>query len=67
MGSLDQLVTLQHTYPRLVKIKKRHPERLAWIKEKHETHTRISNITLPSGKDLTLMTSLSNSTSKEEL
>lgn len=34
-------------------------------KKKHETHTRISNITLLSGKDLTLMTSLSNSTSKD--
>ena len=67
MDSLDQFVTLQHTYPRLVKIKKRHPERFTWMKEKHETHTRISNITLPSGKNLTLMTSLSNSTSKEEL
>ena len=67
MEALDQFVTLKHTYPRLVKIKKRHPERFTWIKEKQETHTRISNIILPSGKNLTLMTSLSYSTSKEAL
>lgn len=48
MKSTDETVILRHTYQRLEKIRKKHPERLERMKEKGYTNTRIMTSMLPS-------------------
>lgn len=67
MGSTDEAVILRHTYQRLGKIRKKHPERYEHMKEKAGTNTRIMTSILPSGKELALMTNLPFEISQKQL
>ena len=67
MKSTDETVILRHTYQRLEKIRKKHPERLERMKEKGYTNTRIMTSMLPSGNELTLMTNLPFEFSQKQL
>lgn len=67
MKSQDETVLLKHTSQRLMKIRKKHPERYEHIKEKEKTQVRISVPELPSGKDLALMTNLPTEITLEQL
>lgn len=67
MKSHDETVFLKHTSQRLTKIRKKHPERYEYMKEKGETQVRISVSELPSGKDLALMTNLPTEIRPEQL
>lgn len=67
MKSSDEVVVLQHTYQRLEKIRKRHPERFEHMKEKTSTNTRIVTSTLLSGKELALMPNLPFEISQKQL
>ena len=63
----DEEVILKHSYARLKKIQKKHPERYEELKKKNGTAVRISRSKLPSGNELLLMTNLSTNISTEEL
>lgn len=67
MESSDEMVILRHTYQRLEKIRKKHPERFEHMKEKASTNTRIITSLLPSGKELALMTNLPFEISQKQL
>lgn len=67
MKSPDETVLLKHTSQRLMKIRKKHPERYEHMKEKGKTQVRISVSELPSGKDLVLMTNLPTEITPEQL
>lgn len=67
MKSSDEEVIIKHSYARLKKIQKKHPERYEQLKKKNGTAVRISRSMLPSGKELLLMTNLSAGICKEEL
>lgn len=67
IGSTDETVILRHTYQRLGKIRKKHPERFEHMKEKSNTNTRITTSILPSGKELALITNLPFEFSQKEL
>lgn len=67
MKSADETVVLRHTYQRLDKIRKKHPERLERMKEKGSTNTRIMTSMLPSGNELVLMTNLPFNFSQKQL
>lgn len=67
MKSTDETVILRHTYQRLEKIRKKHPERLERMKEKGYTNTRIMTSMLPSGNELALMTNLPFEFSQKQL
>lgn len=67
MKSTDESVILRHTYQRLEKIRKKHPEVFQHMKEKGDTNTRIMTSKLPSGKELALMTNLPSEFSQEQL
>lgn len=67
MKSHDETVLLKHTSQRLTKIRKKHPERYEYMKEKGETQVRISVSELPSGKDPALMTNLPTEITPEQL
>lgn len=63
----DETVLLKHTLQRLTKIRKKHPERYEYMKEKGKTQVRISVSELPFGKDLALMTNLPTEITAEQL
>lgn len=67
MKSHDETVLLKHTSQRLTKIRKKHPERYEYMKEKVETQVRISVSELPSGKDQALMTNLPTEITPKQL
>lgn len=67
MRLTDETVILRHTYQRLERIRKKHPERFEHMKEKGNTNTRIMTSMLPSGNELTLMTNLSLEFSQKQL
>lgn len=67
MESSDEMVILRHTYQRLEKIRKKHPERFEHMKEKARTNTRITTSLLPSGKEMALMTNLPFEISQKQL
>lgn len=67
MRSTDENVVLRHTYQRLAKIRKKHPELFQHLKEKGRTDTRIITAKLPSGKGFALMTNLPFKFSQEQL
>lgn len=67
MKSTDETVVLRHTYQRLEKIRKKHPERFEHMKAKGSTNTRIMTSMLPSGNELTLMTNLPFEFSQKQL
>ena len=67
MASDDEHVELSCTGARLRKVKSRHPDAAERLRQKGCIRTRILNCALPSGKVLTLMTSLSTAHSAEEL
>ena len=58
MKSCDELVSIKHSYARLRKINKNHPESYEYMKEKGNTAVRILKSSLPSGQELALMTDL---------
>jgi hypothetical protein len=58
MTSDDESVRLAHTYPRLKKIAKNHPERVDELRAKGHTDTRIIACQLAGGSEMTLMTNL---------
>lgn len=63
----DETVLLEHTSQRLMKIRRKHPERYEHMKEKGKTQVRISISELPSGKDLVHMTDLPTVITPEQL
>lgn len=63
----DETVLLKHTSQRLMKIRRKHPERYEHMKEKGKTKVRISVLELPSGKDMVLMTNLPTVITPEQL
>ena len=67
MAGDDEAVVVAHTGTRLATIRRRDPEAAARLKEKGHTCTRIVNLALPSGKRLTLMTSLAARHSGKEV
>lgn len=67
MQSTDENVVLRHTYQRLAKIRKKHPELFQHLKEKGRTDTRIITAKLPSGKGFALMPNLPFKFSQEQL
>ena len=67
MAGDDGQAVIQHTSQRLATIRSRDPEAAARLKEKGRTRTRILNLALPSGKAITLMTSLPASHSSQEV
>ena len=58
MASDNENVRLEHTYSRLQKIRKNHPERVDELRAKEYTDTRIINSTLVNGSLITFMTNL---------
>lgn len=60
MRSSDETVLLEHSYQRLQKIRKKHPECYEKMKAKQKTQVRISESLLSSGNTLVLMTNLPN-------
>lgn len=58
MESDDEMVKLQHTYPRIAKIRKKHPEAAASLVAKGHTETRIVRDITPSGEEIAFATSL---------
>ncbi len=67
MKPQDGIVHLGHTSARLSKIRKKHPERYKWMKEKRETTARIPRSILPSGQELVLLTDLPVEVTAEQL
>ena len=67
MNSSDEEVIIKHSYSRLKKIQKKHPDRYEQLKKKDGTAVRISRSKLPSGNELLLMTNLFTDISTEEL
>ena len=67
MQSADEKVILKHSFARLQKIRKKHPERYEQMQKKGSTLVRISKSTLPSGNELALMTDLPDTITAEEL
>ncbi|MEF2877729.1 MAG: transposase [Blautia sp.] len=67
MRSSDETVLLEHSYQRLQKIRKKHPECYEKMKAKQKTQVRISESLLSSGNTLVLMTNLPNKIRGEEL
>lgn len=67
MDSPDEEIILEHSYSRLKKIQKKHPERYEQLKKKPGTTVRISSSELPSGNELLLMTNISTDISTKEL
>lgn len=67
MDSPDEEIILEHTYSRLKKIQKKHPERYEQLKKKSGTTVRISSSELPSGNELLLMTNISTDIAAKEL
>lgn len=67
MKLTDETIILRHTYQRLEKIRKKHPERIERMKEKEYTNPRIMTSMLPFGNELALMTNLSFKFSQKQL
>ena len=58
MRTTDEIVSLEHTKPRLRRIRKSHPQRADVLERKQHTTVRILKTRLLSGQELTLMTNL---------
>jgi hypothetical protein len=67
IASDDENVRLEHTYPRLQKIGKNHPELVDELRAKEYTDTRIINSTLANGSQITFMTNLLSTSAKDEI
>jgi len=67
MASDDENVSLVHTYPRLQKINKNHPNRVDELRAKEYTDTRIINSILSGGSRITFMTNLPVMFAKEDI
>jgi hypothetical protein len=67
MAGNDERVELRHTYSRLNKIRAACPGMADKLKQKGNTKTRILTSTLPSGKELALMTSLPEEYDAQEI
>jgi len=67
MASDDENVRLAHTYSRLKKIAKNHPERVEELRAKAYTDTRIIESRLANGSHITFMTNLPHKYDKSDI
>ena len=67
MCTLDEELIIKHSYPRLKKIEKKHPERYEELKKKNGTKVRILYSKGSSGNELLLMTNISKDIGAQEL
>lgn len=58
MKTNDEAVKLQHTYSRIAKIRKKHPEAAALLATKKYTEVRIVRGATPSGEEIAFVTNL---------
>ncbi|WP_446787581.1 IS4 family transposase [Macellibacteroides fermentans] len=67
MTKPDETVKLEHTRPRLAKIRKKRPEAAVWLSTMDYTETRIILASTPSEKGIAFATNLFNELESEEV
>lgn len=67
MTCSDELICLKHTYVRLEKIRKKHPQRYEHMEEKKETFTRMIKRQLPSGQEWIFITNLPDTFTSQQI